>query len=157
MQDMVIMGKKRLCLIVALLGLLISMMGACYAESDTEITKTVGTVGEARNAFLASLRQQEPQNAPLEKSVWQREKSTRSTLESGIPNLTVPEGEIPDITVGIIGAVYVSGNWRIEISAIGVPPEGRVYDVCVRNDELNLGWFGKVYASGVVSQISACE
>jgi len=75
MQNMIITGKKRMCLIVVLLGLLLlSLLGACSADTELEVTKTVGTVGEARNAFLASLRQQEPQNAPLKKTYGKKRK-----------------------------------------------------------------------------------
>lgn len=127
------MLKSKLCLVLAMLGIMALLIGACASESPSEVKNAA----DARDAAVTNLQKHEPQNAPSSDIEWQEE------------DITPP---------GFVGAVtkkFTSDEWTIRVSYPVVLPENTVYQVVVSSIKLGWHWKGTVEFDGSVTEISA--
>jgi len=132
------MRKTRLFAVMALLGLIVIVFGACSepTPSPTPPTETaIQNAVEARNAALAYLQ----------------------TASGDIPGSNANWQETDITTPGLIGGVqkqYTTDEWTIGIAYNVVRPDQVTYHVVISSVKHGLHWEGKVKADGTVNEIS---
>ena len=127
------MLKSKLCLVVAMLGIVAFLIGACASESPSEVR----SAAEAKDVALDYLRENDAQNAPNSNLVWQEEDVT------------------PQDWVGGVFKEFTSDKWTIRVSYPVVLPENTVYQVVVSSVKLGWHWKGTVEFDSSVTEISA--
>ena len=106
------MLKSKLCLVLAMLGIMAFLIGACTSEPPLEVRSAT----EAKNVTLDYLRENDAQNAPSNDIMWQEEDVT------------------PQDWVGGVFKELISDEWTIRVSYPVVLPENTVYQVIVLGD-----------------------
>ena len=127
------MVRAKYYVVMAVLGLVALLMGACAGESGL----AVKGAADARDAAVTYLRERQAQNAPSADIVWQEEDVT------------------PPGWVGGVTKEFISDEWTIKVSYPVVPPENVVYEVVVSSIKLGWHWKGTVKADGIVTEVSA--
>ena len=134
------MIKTRLFAVIALLGLIVIVFGACSepTPSPTPSTPTetaIQNAVEARDAALAFLQ----------------------TASADIPGSDADWQETDTTTPGLIGGVqkqYTTDEWTIGVAYNVVRPDQVIYDVVISSVKHSLHWEGQVKADGTIDEIS---
>ena len=136
-------NKKRFYGVIAVLGMVALLMGACASETGTETDDGTTPDGlavinatQARDAALDYLFEKEPQNAPDADILWRDN------------NVTPPNW------VGGSFWEYTGNGWTIDINYPVVALENTVYTVVVSSADTGWHWKGTVKADGSVTELT---
>ena len=129
--------KSRFFGLIAVLGVVALLMGACGGETDTETDGdlTVVNATQARDAAIDYLLEKGPQNAP-DVNTWSED------------NVTPPNW------VGGSFWEYTGDGWTIKVNHPVVALENTVYTVVVSSIDTGWYWKGTIKADGSITEVS---
>ncbi|UCH42991.1 MAG: hypothetical protein JSW16_00145 [Dehalococcoidales bacterium] len=123
--------------LIAVLGVVALMMGACGGETDTETDGDLAVVNasQAKDAALEYLAEKESQDTP-DVGTWNED------------NVTPPDW------VGGSFWEYTGNGWTIKVNHPVVALENTVYTVVVYSVDTGWHWKGTIKADGSVTEVS---